>query len=121
MQHRKVSTYNIIMDDDKLELKLEVVIGMYSAIDSKTRELAPQEIRSELRISRDSKIKTRFYILVSDRMAPHLLSAIQWQAESVHGTARSYFHKLQDQVISQMFGPQDAATTFNIRYEGKLI
>ena len=122
MQNSKVSTYHITMDDDKLGLKPELVFGMYAAIDSKARELAPQGIRNELRISRDGRIKTRFHIQVSDRMTPHLLSAIQWQAESVQGTAlKSYFHKLQDQVMSQMFGPQESVTTFNIRYEGKLI
>lgn len=120
MQERRVSAYNITMDDDRLGLKPETVFGMYSAIDSKARELAPKEIKHELRISQDGRIKTRFHILVSDRMAPHLISAIQWQAEAVQGTARSYFHKLQDQVMSQMFGPTDSVTTFNIRYEGRL-
>lgn len=122
MQNRKVSTYNIIMDDDKLELKPEIIFGMYAAIDSKARELAPQGIRNELKISRDGRIKTRFYLQVSDRMAPHLLSAIQWQAESVQGGAlKSYFYKLQDRVMNEMFGPQESVTTFNIRYDGKLI
>lgn len=120
MHERKVSTYHITIDDDRLELKPETIFGMYSAIYSKARELAPKEVRHELRVTQDGRIKTRFSIQVSDRMAPHLLSAIQWQAESVQGEIKSYFHKLQGQIMSQMFGPE-SATTFNISYEGKLV
>ena len=121
MQNPKVSTYHIIMDDDKQELRPQVVFDMYSDVYSKARELAPQDVRHELRITQDGRIKTRFYIAVSDRMAPHLLSAPQKQAESVDGSARAYFHRLQSQIMSQMFGPQDSTPTFNITYEGKLI
>lgn len=121
MQDRKVSTYHIIMDDEKLGLKPQIVFDMYSDIYSKARALAPQDVKNELRITQDGRIKTRFFIQVSDRMAPHLLSATQKQADSVDGSARAYFHKLQSQLMAQMFGPQESTTTFNIRYEGKLI
>lgn len=122
MQHRKVSAYHIIMDDDRLGIKPEVVFDMYSAMYSKARELAPEGVKNELRINRDGKIKTRFYITVSDRMAPHLLSAIQWKAESAQGMAlKSYFHRLEEQVMAEMLGPRDSVTTFNISYEGKLL
>ncbi len=120
MSHRKVSTYHIVMDDEKLELRPQAVFDMYSDIYARARELAPQEARSELRITQDGRIKTCFYIAVSDRMAPHLLFATQKQAEIVQGTARAYFYKLQSQLMSEMFGPE-SATTFDIRYEGKLI
>ncbi|HUG97114.1 MAG TPA: hypothetical protein VMJ94_06195, partial [Nitrososphaera sp.] len=54
--------------------------------------------------SQDGRIKTRFYIQVSNRMAPHLITAIQQQAESESGIGmKSYFYKLQEQVMSQMF------------------
>lgn len=117
MQERR-QTYSVTMDDEKLGIKPDVLFGMYSAIYSKARELAPQEFRNELRITQDGRIKTRFHILVSDRMAPHLISAIQWQAESVHGALKAYFYKLQEQVMSQMLG--SGQTTFNITYDGKL-
>jgi hypothetical protein len=121
VQDRKVSTYNIIMDDDKLGLKPQIVFDMYSDIYSKARDMAEKEVRNELRITQDGRVKTRFYIQVSDRMAPHLLSATQKQAERVDGSAKAYFYKLQSQLMAQMFGPQESAATFNIRYEGKLI
>jgi hypothetical protein len=92
------------MDDDKLGVKPEVLVGMYKAIDSKARQLAPQEIKNELAISHDGRIKTKFYIRVSDRMAPHLIAAVQQQAESETGIGiKSYFYKLQEQIMSQMF------------------
>ncbi|MGI0050067.1 MAG: hypothetical protein ACREAW_11045 [Nitrososphaera sp.] len=104
MQDQRVSTYHVTMDDDKLGVKPEVLVGMYTAIDAKARQLAPQEIRNELVISQDGRIKTKFYIQVSNRMAPHIIAAIQQQAESEHGIGmRSYFYKLQEQIMSQMF------------------
>src|SRR5687767_2403715 len=104
MQDQRVSTYHVTMDDDKLGVKPEVLVGMYTAIDAKARQLAPQEIRKELVISQDGRIKTKFYIQVSNRMAPHIIAAIQQQAESASWTGmKSYFNKLQEQVMSQMF------------------
>ena len=98
------------MDDDKLGVKPEVLVGMYTAIDAKARQLAPQEIKNELIISQDGRIKSKFYVQVSNRMAPHLIAAIQQQADSEHGIRmRSYFYKLQKQI-----------TNFNITCEGKL-
>lgn len=92
------------MDDDKTGVKPEVLAGMYSAIDAKARQLAPQDVKRELTIAQDGRIKTKFHIQVSSRMAPHLISAIQQQADSQQGIGlKSYFYKLQEQVMAQMF------------------
>jgi hypothetical protein len=92
------------MDDDNLGVKPEILVGMYKAVDAKARQLALQQIRNELIISQDGRIKTRFNVTVSDRMAPHLIAAIQQQADSETAVGmKSYFYKLQEQVMSQMF------------------
>jgi hypothetical protein len=93
------------MDDDgKLGIKPEVLVGMYAVIDAKTRQLAPQEIKNELTISQDGRIKSKFYIQVSDRMASHLIAAIQDKADSETGIGiKSYFYRLQEEIMSQMF------------------
>jgi hypothetical protein len=92
------------MEDDRLGVKPEALVGMYKAVDARARQLAPQEIRNELVISQDGRIKTRFYVQVSDRMAPHLIAAIQQQADSETGIGmKSYFYKLQEQIMTQMF------------------
>lgn len=104
MQDQGISTYHVTMDDDKIGVKPETIVGMYTDIDAKARQMAPQDVRRELIISQDGRIKTRFYIQVSNRMAPHLIAAIQQQAESESGIGmKSYFYKLQEQVMSQMF------------------
>lgn len=103
MQDQKISTYYVTIDDDKLGVKPEVLVGMYTAIDARARQLAP-EIKNELAISQDGKIKTRFHIRVSNRMAPSLIAAIQQQADSETGIGmKSYFYKLQEQIMSQLF------------------
>jgi hypothetical protein len=104
MQDQGISTYHVAMDDDKLGVKPEALVGMYTTIDAKARQMAPQDVRKELIISQDGRIKTRFYIQVSNRMAPHLIAAIQQQAESAGWTGmKPYFNKLQEQVMSQIF------------------
>ena len=104
MQNEGVSTYYVTIDDDKLGVRPEVLVGLYNSIDARTRQLAPQDIRSELIISQDGKISSKFYIRVSNRMAPHLITAIQQQADSESGIGmKSYFYNLQEQVMSQMF------------------
>ena len=108
--------------DDKLGLKPEVLTGMYATIDSKARQIAPREITKELAIFQDGRVKGKFHVQVSKRMAPHLIAAIQQQAETQQGIGlRTYFCKLQELVMAQMFGPQEQVTSFNIRYEGKLL
>jgi hypothetical protein len=92
------------MDDEKLGVRSEVLVGMYAAIDGKARELAPEEIKRELMISQDGAIKSRFYVKVSSRMAPHLIAAIQQQVDSESSIGmKSYFYKLQEQIMAQMF------------------
>lgn len=104
MQEQRVSTYYVTMDDDKLGVKPEALVGMYAAIDSRARQQAPQQVRNELVISQDGRIKTKFYVQVSNRMAPHLIAAIQQQTDSEQGIGmKSYFYKLQEQVMAQMF------------------
>jgi hypothetical protein len=101
---QNLETYHITMEDEKLGVKPEVLVGMYAAIDSKARQLAPQDLKRELAISQDGRIKTRFRIQVSSRMAPHLIAALQQQADAQYGIGlKSYFNKLQEQVMAQMF------------------
>jgi hypothetical protein len=104
MQDQGISTYHVTMEDDKLGVKPEVLIAMYTAIDANARQLAPHDAKKELIISHDPRIKSRFYIQVSNRMAPSLIAAIQRQADSESAIGmKSYFYKLQEQVMAQMF------------------
>lgn len=104
MQDQGISTYHVTMDDDKLGLKPEVLVGMYTAIDAKAKQLAPHDVKNELLVYQDGRIKSKFHIQVSSRMGPHLISAIQQQVETQQGIGlKSYFYKLQEQVMSQMF------------------
>ncbi len=104
MQDKGISTYHVTMEDDKLGVKPEIVLGLYKAISAKARQIAPQGVREELIMSQDGKIKTRFYVQVSNRMAPHLIMAMQQIAESESGLGmKSYFFRLQELVMSQMF------------------
>jgi hypothetical protein len=94
--------------EDKLELKPEFLVSLYEGIDSKARQLAPQYNKNELTISQDGRIKTRFYVVVSNRMAPHFITAIQQQIDLENGLGlRCYLVKLQEQVMSKLLGDHD--------------
>ncbi len=103
MLMRNYEIYHITLDDDKIGVKPEVLVGMYSAIIAKSRQLAPPDIKTELAIAQDGRTKTMFHIQVSSRMAPHLIMAIQQQADSQQGIGlKSYFYKLQEQIMAQL-------------------
>lgn len=103
------------MEDEKMGLKPDTLFGIYGTIEAQAREAAPANIRHELRISQDGRIKSRFYIAVSDRMATHLISAVQKQTQTDCGVGlKSYMYKLQEQLMSQMFA--GASDTINIRF-----
>jgi hypothetical protein len=105
-------TYHITMDDEKLGVKPEILFRIYGQIEAEAKESAPAEIRAELRIAQDAKIKTRFYIAVSDRMAQHLMSVVQKHASGDAVGLRSYFYKLQEHLMAQLFA--GAKDTINI-------
>lgn len=99
------SIYDITMTNgEKLGVKPEFLVSLYSKIDSIARQMAPQEIRNELVISEDVRVKTTFRVRVSSRMAPYLINAIQQQADPCYGIAlRSYLYSLQEQLMAQVF------------------
>lgn len=104
MQNHESLALHIVMDDESLGVKETILAAMYSSIDAKARQLAPENLRNELRISQDSKVRTRFNVVVSGRMAPYLISAIESQASAGYGIVlTSYFQKLQEQVMAQLF------------------
>ncbi len=97
--------YHITMESgEELGVKTDFLVASFNAIDSKARQLAPSDIRHELFISQDARIKTTFHVKVSSRMAQYLVNAIQQQSDSGHGIAlKSYFNRLQEQLMAQMF------------------
>jgi hypothetical protein len=110
-----VATYHITMDDEKIGVKHEILFRIYSQIEAQAKNSAPVDVRNELRISQDARIKTRFYIAVSNRMAQYLIAAIQEQASGDATGLRSYFYKIQEQLMSEMFaGGKD---TINISFK----
>lgn len=109
---RNFAIYNITLNDDKTGVKPDVLVGMYSAIAAKSRQLAPQDIKRELAIFQDGRVKTTFHIQVSNRMAPHLIQAIQQQADSQQGIGlKSYFYKLQEEIMAQLLSNDEQTTT----------
>lgn len=103
------------MDEEKLGIKPDVLFKVYQTIDTKARQLAPKELNEELKLAQDGRSKTRFYVTVSKRMAPHLMEAIQLSITADYGLElSSYLQKLQEQLMVQLFGPYEQ-TTFNVR------
>lgn len=98
-----MQTFNITMDDEKLAVKPEVLFRIYGAIETQAKSVAPAAIKNELRISQDARIKTRFYVVVSERMAQHLLTAVQKQVDGDASGLKAYFYRLQEQLMGQMF------------------
>jgi hypothetical protein len=99
------TTYDITMENgNEVGARTEFLVGLYRAIDSKARQLAPAGIRNELLIAQDGKVKTTFRVRVSSRMAPYLVNSIQQNTDPGFGIAlKSYLNKLQEQIMSQMF------------------
>jgi regulator of protease activity HflC (stomatin/prohibitin superfamily) len=92
------------MSDDKLDVEPALLRRMYSELETMARQLAPTDIRREVRISQDERNKTIFHVAVSDRMATHLLAAAQKLAEREYGIMlKSHFYNLQEQLMVQMF------------------
>jgi hypothetical protein len=105
LSERKPSTiHHIMMDDENLGLKPDFFIILYKNILSDAMSSAPSSIRNEIEVLQDGKTRTKFKIIVSSKMAPYLISAIQRQISREKGVSlRSYLCKLQEQLMSEMF------------------
>jgi hypothetical protein len=101
----QILTYSITMESgEELGVKTDFLISSYNSIYLGAKKAAPQQIGNELVITQDGRVKTTFHIKVSNRMAPFLIKAIQDQTLPGYGVAlKGYFHKLQDQIMAQMF------------------
>jgi len=101
----QISTYNVTMEvAENLGVKTDFLIASYNSIYAEARRSAPKQINNELVITQDGRLKTTFHVKVSNRMAPFLIKAIQDQTQPGYGVAlKGYFHKLQDQIMAQMF------------------
>src|SRR5574338_241376 len=101
----QVSTYTVTMESgEELGVKTDFLLASYNSIYHAARNAAPSQIGNELLIMQDGRVKTTFHIKVSSRMAPHLVKAIQDQVQPGYGVnLRSYFQKLQEQLMAQMF------------------
>jgi hypothetical protein len=101
----QVSTYNVTMESGAdLGVKTDFLVSSYNSIYNGARKAAPPQFNNELMIIQDGKVKTTFYIKVSNRMAPFLIKAVQDQTRPEYGVAlKGYFHRLQDQIMAQMF------------------
>jgi hypothetical protein len=101
----QLSTYNITMDAGQdLGVRTDFLVASYNSIYNGARKAAPAQISHEIMIVQDGRVKTTFHIKVSSRMAPHLIKAIQDQVQPEYGIAlKSYFQKLQEQIMAQMF------------------
>src|SRR2546426_12148269 len=102
MTMERVNIYHLTMDDEKAEIKPETLFKIYAAIEAEAKQAAPPPINQELRITQDARIKTRFYITVSDRMAPHLVSAGQKQIGAYGVRVKSDFYKVREERLGQM-------------------
>ena len=100
-----ILTYSVTMESgEELGVKPDFLVSSYNSIYVGAKRDAPQQISNELVFAQDGRVKTTFHIKVSNRMAPFLIKAIQDQTQPGYGVAlKGYFHKLQDQIMAQMF------------------
>ena len=87
-----------------LGVKPDFLNALFNTIYSNAVKSSPAAIRNELVIMQDKNVKSTFHIRVSSRMVPFLVKAIQDQNAPNYGVAlRSYFHKMQEQILAQVF------------------
>ena len=105
MQDYKGQKYHIYAEaDDRLGIKLPVLTNMYTQIETKAKQLSGPQFQNELLIQRTGPDGKRFQIMVSDRMAPHLLASIQETINQIGGASvRAHFQGLQESLMKQMF------------------
>lgn len=104
-RNEQTAVYSITVEcPENLGVNTKFLVDAYTSVYNGARNQAPGQIANELVVVQDGRVRTTFHLRFSNRMAPYLMKAIQDENSKDYGVAlSSYFHRLQEQVMTQLF------------------
>ncbi|MGH9921260.1 MAG: hypothetical protein ACRD38_00760 [Nitrososphaerales archaeon] len=92
---------NNIIKDMQDGLDPEVLANWYSVVQSRARELSPEELREKIIVEQDPILMMKFRLSISKRTVPFVISAIDQTLPEMPYSTRMYFEKVQEIILQE--------------------
>jgi len=98
---------NNIIKEMQDGLDPEVLANWYRIVQSRARELCPDDLREKINVEQDAILSMKFKLSISKRTVPFVISAIEQTLPEMPYSTKLYFEKVQE-IILQGFAKTNA-------------
>lgn len=92
---------NNIIKDMQDGLDPTLLANWYSIVQSRARELSPEELREKIIVEQDPILMMKFRLSISKRTVPFVISAIDQTLPQMPYSTRMYFEKVQEIILQE--------------------
>jgi len=92
---------NNVIKDMKDGLDPEVLANWYQIVQSRARELCPDELREKIAVEQDEILSMKFRLSISKRTVPFVISAIEQTLPEMPYSTKLYFEKVQQIILEE--------------------
>lgn len=78
-----------------------LLANWYSIVQSRARELSPEELREKIIVEQDPILMMKFRLSISKRTVPFVISAIDQTLHEMPYSTRMYFEKVQEIILQE--------------------
>jgi len=78
-----------------------LLANWYSVVQSRARELSPEELREKIIVEQDPILMMKFRLSISKRTVPFVMSAIDQTLPEMPYSTRMYFEKVQEIILQE--------------------
>ncbi len=78
-----------------------LLANWYNIVQSRARELSPEELREKIIVEQDPILMMKFRLSISKRTVPFVMSAIDQSLPEMPYSTRMYFEKVQEIILQE--------------------
>ncbi|MEM2760121.1 MAG: hypothetical protein QXU32_10610 [Nitrososphaerales archaeon] len=79
----------------------EVLANWYSIVQSRAREICPEDLKLKIKVEQDPILHMKFKLNISKRTVPFVISAIEQTLPEMPYSTRLYFEKVQEIILQE--------------------
>lgn len=101
MQNTLAVKLNNIIKEMRDGLVPEALATWYLIVQSRAREVCPEDLRDKIIIEQDPILPMKFKLNISKRTVPFVVSAIEQSLPEMPYSTRLYFEKVQEIILQE--------------------
>jgi len=101
MQNSLTLKLNNIIKEMQDGLVPEILANWYGIVQSRARELCPEDLRDKIIVEQDPVLPMKFKLDISKRTVSFVISAIEQTLPEMPYSTRLYFEKVQEIILQE--------------------